>query len=393
MKRDYQRAIEKTYKANPLTQLLKTGMPPESIKGLVIETLDPYFTNKQFLREHAIDALSSEAANVGRIIQDEKAKQWLQQLLVIHRQALTVNKVLCLQTVGFWEDQIAHGRNEFWSGALLETDLGNLPLEDFKYEAFRTIGMLIEACLQPLLKALLAQVRIASGASSPNKVLEDRELGKIVDELCAKLMDPELVAPAPWKIRLSQWRNMAQHHKTHVEDGGIVGVYGVGVNQTEVVLSRTDVLSFAAKLNLIVGTVRGARAIFLFDNLSDLEPYIPHVADREDARVFDLAAPLATQGFVVEGLEVDDKAVVVRIRDQIGGDPFRRMAHCSQFLYVVWLHFRYSLVIIDYVNFEGHHKTRISAKGEDLQRYRAGEIDMAGLANATNFEPASPPKQ
>ncbi len=68
VKRDYQRAIERTYKANPLTKLLETGMSAEAIKRLVIETLDPYFTNKHFLHERAIDALTAEAANVGRIL-------------------------------------------------------------------------------------------------------------------------------------------------------------------------------------------------------------------------------------------------------------------------------------------------------------------------------------
>lgn len=179
---------------------------------------------------------------------------------------------------------------------------------------------------------------------------------------------------------------MAQHHKTRVKDGRIIGVYGVGAKQIEVVLSRDEVLDFAARLNLIVGVVRGARAIFLFDNLDDLEPHIPSVADREDARVFDLASPLATQGFILEGLQVDNKSVVVRIRDRIGGDPLRRMAHCSQFVYAIWLLFRYDMVFIDYVNFDGHHKTRISARGEDLQLYHAGKIDIEGLAKITKFE-------
>ena len=43
--------------------------------------------------------------------------------------------------------------------------------------------MLIEASLQPLLRALLAQLRIASGDVNPNKNLEDLELGKVIDEL------------------------------------------------------------------------------------------------------------------------------------------------------------------------------------------------------------------
>jgi len=190
--------------------------------------------------------------------------------------------------------------------------------------------MLIEASLQPLLRALLAQLRIASGDVNPNKNLEDLELGKVIDELFVKLPDKEVVAPAPWNIRLNQWRNMAQHHKTQVHGDKIIGVYGIGAKQAKVTLTRGEVLQFVSRLSFVLHVVRGSRAIFLFDNLQEVEPHISEIRGREDVRVFQLAAPFATQGFQIERLEIIEKTVRLRICDKIGGDLRRRTVHCSQ---------------------------------------------------------------
>jgi hypothetical protein len=386
MKKNFQPSIQRSYQGNPLLKMAELGWNSDQIKKLIIDTLEPYFEDKQFLREKAIDSLSAEAANVGRIGQDVKAEKWLRQLLEIHRLARNVNASVCFETIGFWEQAIAHGRDEFWSGALMERDLAELPLDDFKFETFRTLGMVIEACLQPLLKALLAQVRLADGNLNPNKNLTELELGKVVDELFVKLPDPELVAPAPWNIRLNQWRNMAQHHKTHIRGDQIIGVYGIGVKQTEVTLTRNDVLEFAARLNFVLGVVRGSRAIFIFDNLEKIEPHFKETREREDARVFHLSAPLATQGFKIERLEVIDRNVQVRISDQIGGDILRRTAHCSQFVYPIWLNFPYDSVEIEFVDKEGKPKVLITASGVDLARAKAQPEPWDVLANAVKFQ-------
>jgi hypothetical protein len=385
MKKNFQTSIQRSYQGNPLLKLAELGWDSNRIKSLIVDTLDPYFEDKEFLREKAIDSLSAEAANVGKIGQDVKAEKWLRQLLEIHRQARNASAELCFETIGHWDQAIAHGRDEFWSAALMERDLLTLPLDDFKFEVFRTIGTVIEACLQPLLKALLAQVRISRGDLHPNKNLADIELGKVVDELFAKLPDQEIVAPAPWKIRLNQWRNMAQHHKTHVRGDKIIGVYGVGTKQTEVTLTRDEVLEFAARLNFVLSVVRGSRAIFAFDNLQKVEPHFKETYEREDARVFHLAAPFATQGFKIERLEIIERNVQVRISDQIGGDIQRRTAHCSQLVYPIWLHFPYDAIEIEFVDSVGKPRVLITASGVDLARAKEQPEPWEVLASAVKF--------
>jgi hypothetical protein len=385
MKKNFESSIQKSYQGNPLMKLAEMGWDSNRIKGLIIGTLEPYFEDKEFLREKAIDSLAAEAANVGIIGQDVKAEKWLRQLLDVHRQARKVNAEICFQTIGYWEQAIAHGRDEFWSAAMMERDLSALSLDDFKFEVFRMIGMLIEASLQPLLKALLAQVRLARGNLDPNKNLADLELGKVVDELFAKLSDHEIVAPEPWNIRLNQWRNMAQHHKTRIHGDKIVGVYGVGVKHTEVTLTRTEVLEFSASLNFVLRIVRGSRAIFLFDNLQKIEPHFPEIHGREDVRVFHLAAPLATQGFQIERLEIIEETVRVRICDKVGGDIQRRTVHCSQLVFPIWLYFPYEAVEIEFVDISGKPKALITASGVDLARAKEKQDPWEELANAVKF--------
>ena len=365
--------------------LAKMGWDSDSFKGLIIETLEPYFENKQFLKEKAIDLLSAEAANVGMIGQDVKAERWLRQLLAIHRTASKASEEVCFQTIGYWEQAIAHGRDEFWSAAVLERDTSELSLEDLKFEMFRSIGMLIEACLQPLLKALLAQVRLARGDLQPNQNLLDLELGKVIDELFLKLPDSEIVAPAPWNVRLNQWRNMAQHHKTEVRGDRIVGVYGVGMKQTEIKLTRNGILEFGARLGLVLRVVRGSRAIFMFDNLEKIEPHFPTLHEREDVRVFHLAAPFATQGFQIERFEIIDKTAHVRIRDRIGGDIQRRTVHCSQLVFPIWLHFPYEAIEIEFMDVSGKSSVLIKASGADLALANEKPEPWEDLAKGVKF--------
>ena len=328
--------------------LAELGWDPDQIKNLIIQTLTPYFKDKQFLSDKAIDLLPIEAVNVGMIGQDVKAEKWLHQLLDIHQAASKVNEKVCFQTLAHWEDRISHATDEFWSAAILEQNTSTLPLQEFKFEIFRTIGMLIEACLQPQLKALLAQVRLSKGDPEPNKNLDGLELGKVINELHAKLPDKEIVAPVPWNIRLNQWRNMAQHHKTRVKDNKIVGAYGVGAKQTEVILERAALLQFVTRLNFAIRVVLTSRTIFILDNLQKIEPYISFDTDeREDVRLFRLATSFATQGFEIERFEIIDGKVLVWIFDKTGGDTLKRAVHCSQLIYSVWLNFSHDFIEIE----------------------------------------------
>jgi hypothetical protein len=162
-------------------------------------------------------------------------------------------------------------------------------------------------------------------------------------------------------------------------------LYGVGAKQTEVVLTQVEVLQFAAVLNFVLRVVRGSRAIFLFDNLQKIEPFFAKIHEREDVHVFHLANALATQGFQIERLEIIEKTVQVRICDKVGGDILRRTAHCSQFVYPIWLHYPYDLVEIEFVEASRKPRMLIKANGADLARCKEMPEPWEELANVVKF--------
>jgi hypothetical protein len=131
--------------------------------------------------------------------------------------------------------------------------------------------MLIEACMQPLLRELLIQVRIRRGKINPELGVEDRDLGLVVGEPFDTSGYPELFAPPPRGIRLNQWRNMAQHHKTRVENGLIVGIYGKGSNEKEVKFKRDALFNALKRIFSIFSVIKTAASIFIVDNLSEYQ--------------------------------------------------------------------------------------------------------------------------
>lgn len=129
---------------------------------------------------------------------------------------------------------------EHWSLLYLEVDKAELPLEEFRHEVFRNIGAVIESFLFPHLRDLLMQVRLARGTMASYGQVASLKLGNVVNELHDTLGMPDLVAPPPWRIRLNQWRNIGQHHRSCVRGSLIYGYYGEPPNEQEVSFSRNE---------------------------------------------------------------------------------------------------------------------------------------------------------
>jgi hypothetical protein len=64
MMEEMRSTLGKISEANPLLALAASGLSPAAMKQLVIQTLDPYFTDKEMLSKLSADFLSTEAINV-----------------------------------------------------------------------------------------------------------------------------------------------------------------------------------------------------------------------------------------------------------------------------------------------------------------------------------------
>lgn len=389
MKSSYQRLL--TDVRNTLLLSPEQGISPDEVKQAIIHVLSPYFLNQSVLAEAAIPILAPEAVNISRINQDAWAREMFIHVLEDYHKALVTDKAACLASCVSWHGQILHGSSEYVSILNLNQSLVDLSLNDFRYEVFRTIGALIEANLQPYLKELLLQIRIRRRKPAPAQSLRNMKLGVVVNELYQLSGYKDLFAPPPWNIPLNQWRNMAQHHKTRVEKGQIIGTYLSGRSEQEIILSREELLNSLKKIQLILSILKGARSIFFVDHVKELEQYFPVTVDnvRDDIKIFHLASSLATQGFDVKDISLNENSSIVILQDvtehptnESMVDYVRlRIIHSSQFVYVLWSYFPSNEITIKHMDKDGNLRCTIVGHGSDCEAVGREDIPFEELAN------------
>ena len=94
----------------------------------------------------------------------------------------------------------------------------------FVKSCFGNIGEVIESSLLPFLKIRLNVLRIVAGTATAAPDMDDLSLGQTIDELART--NPETYSPAPFGIRLSQWRNIAFHGNYQIRGQSVHCWYG-----------------------------------------------------------------------------------------------------------------------------------------------------------------------
>ncbi len=210
-----------------LLDLLEAGFTPAEVKESIIATLHPHFKNQNILEELAISTLVPEAINLTRLQQHRWAFNMYHKCLDIYHSAYAADSSESLKSCASWEKDIQKGLSQYWSAFQLQSSLSALELEEFAFESFRAIGMLLEANIKPHLNDLLNQVRIIKQRPDPRANLSKMSLGDVIEELINSSDLSELLAPPPWHIRLNQWRNIAQHHSFYIESDTVICQYGI----------------------------------------------------------------------------------------------------------------------------------------------------------------------
>ena len=392
MKRSYQDFL--TCVRSTLLPLAEQGISPEEFKQIIVYLLSPYFVNQHILSELATKLLAPEAVNITRINSDAWTKEMFLKVLNEYREAAALNRAACFKGCADWENDIFHGYSEYMSIAHLEIDKSELSLEEFKYEVFRTVGALVEACQKSLLKELLLQVRIRRRKADPFRGLKPMKLGVAVRELYDTSGYAALFAPPPWGILLHQWRNMAQHHKTRVEDGKIIGAYAEGENEREVEFTRGELFKALRRIHSVYIVLRTARTIFVIDNRENMAPYIKDsVTLREDQKILLIASAIATQGFDLKDLLIEEETITAIVQDiakppsdkPLADHERIRMIHSSQFVSVAWYFFPLDTVTVKSLDKQEKLRLITVAKGSDCEAVSRGDIPFEELARRVDF--------
>jgi hypothetical protein len=387
MDQDYKRVLSGIREHSPLHDLAEKGAAPQDVKAVLFGFLSPYLSNPDTLERFGLAVLVPDAVVVARIQQDPWADRMLRTLLYAHRHAAKVDERAAFAAYGDWEADVQRGLSHWWSGYYLESDKSRLPLYEFVHETSRNMGAVIEACLQPLLRELLQLTRCARGRQATKQDIVPLDFGVVVGELIDSSAFPDLLRPEPWRIRINQWRNMAQHFGLAVHDRQVVGTYGPAHNRRTIVLSRGEFLGVLRKVVLVFNIVKQARTLFVLDNTERIAPYLPETELRPEHGIVCLASAMATQGFEMVDFRVEQGPVRAVVRDVTDGEPKRRMLHASQFVCPVWYHFPRGSVTVVYEDKQGQPRLTTVANGEDCREVSEGRVPFEELANRVQFVP------
>ena len=257
-------------------------------------------------------------------------------------------------------------------------------LDEFRLEIFRNIGGLLEACLQPHLKALLHQVRVRRSSFGDRAHLESLKFGEVVEELSRTLRVPELLAPPPWILKVHILRNIAQHHSATCHGERIMCSYRVGQRARQLEFTRNELLALALKLQQVLGILRVARTIFYLDNSAKI-PNPSGSKIRPDIEFLFFTVSIATQGFEVVALDIGDSRAHLQVRDVTNGDAGHRGVHASQFLIDLWAQCRTPHVRVTYLDRSGQIRLVADAKSTDCEDIADGRSPFEALAARVVF--------
>jgi hypothetical protein len=366
---------------NPFLAMAEAGVSPSEIKDFVISELSPYFENIDVVEDLSVDILSPEVINLYNVrLQGDE--HLLNYVLGIYRSAKSKNKDASFQICVESEQTINDGLSHYMSLFLMETHKSELGLHEYTQDMFKIIGSVIEACLKPFLFDLFRQQRICRNKNF--NITEPPKLGVMVQELYDTIEKKELMAPNPWGIRLSQWRNIAQHHNTRIDKNSIICTYGEGLNRNEVILSREKLGDLTQKVMSIFRAIKLARTIFFIDNLKEIKPLINDLNIREETRLISFTCAVSTQGFKLNNLNLTDDSATAEIIDTQETSK-QRFIHASQFLVLLWLDTKRKELVINYLSSCGQSIGKSSVTGSACESYTTEVIDIQQYVNLIDF--------
>lgn len=323
----------------PFSAGLREGFTPSQIKEGIIALLDPYIHDKEVLEDLAVNHLAGEAICMTRLLSRRTWQDMFEFVLKTREDAISKSKQEAYEALVFFQSSIIETQRKYALQMEFEIVKDNLDLDEFAFELFRNIGSVIESTIQPFLKEFHCLLLIANGKSVNPSVVAQMDLGIVVDQSLRKLSDSDLLAPAPWSVRLNQWRNTAQHHTFNVSGDWIVVQYGKSLPRKEIKLNRDELLLAAREISTRLAILRCSRVFAMVNAGEELLRLMPSDQDDISAIAATLIASFATQGFTLASLEEKDGKVTASLRDAAPKAGEKRFIHASQFLSVIAAYF------------------------------------------------------
>lgn len=207
----------------------------------------------------------------------------LAELLQEYRAAKAVDDNQLFLALANSHEAIGRAYEHLVSTATLDSMFTKSSIRVFVKRCFGSIGDMIESSLLPFLKIRLNVLRIAAGTATPAPDVDDLSLGQTIGELART--DPDTYSPAPFGVRLSQWRNIASHGNYRVRGESIHCWYGKSPERFE--CTSDQLYDLAKYVNDVYYVHKAARELFVIDNAERMLQVSRTSGEPIEALVFD----------------------------------------------------------------------------------------------------------
>jgi hypothetical protein len=372
-------------KFEPFTALFGKGASPAQIKEAVVRLLDTYIADKTRLSELAVSELAGEAISIARLSSRQDWKAILDLCFAIRERAIAFNGHRAFELMGYFEPAITEAQKSFALLVIFEIPKADLALDEFAFELFRTLGLLIESNLQPYIKELCCLQAVSLGETVDPAAVRAEDFGQVCENLDRSLQDATFLTPGPWTVRVNQWRNIAQHHSYAIQGESVVATYGRSQPPKQVVLGRSELLALTQDLVCRLGALKSSRAITHLNHIERLASYLPEAETHQYNEAAALAASFATQGFRLLDLNISNMQATAILEDVAPSKGYLRPIHCSQFVAAIASRFSGISIQVRYIA-NGRHSWTFDASAQDLERIMQLDDPLKELAQVVTFK-------
>jgi hypothetical protein len=237
-------SLLKTVQAAPeLIDLYSKGQSPEDVRGLIEDTLRPFFDHYNSLRELAVDVLAPDYVHLCRLrTQSADTDSHLRCMRAAYLEAEDTNPDRLFVFLTDLMPDIRETGNRFWTFINLERDKSQPGPHELVRETFSNMSDLIEGLLKTHLTEHVGLRRIIGNKAFDLPTLRSAKLGVLADELLAVADYRTLLTTVPDGMRLPEWRNVAAHQAYKIVNGLVQFQRKRGSNIETVNLSPAELL-------------------------------------------------------------------------------------------------------------------------------------------------------
>lgn len=340
---------------NILHKEIANGRNINDIENDIFTKLSPYFVNKETLKKNVFNSSMVSAYEfIIKYSEDSVFANGLKEIHDCYASAYSNGPGEVIRIMVGSHQEFAERENMMWS-----IRQRKVPEIEEIYEKvmfyFEYIGSSLEISVKGIIHELYALIRIINGQSIDYDKICKTDFGVAINNILTHDCFEEILQIGPNNIKLSDWRNIANHNSYKIKNEKVICTYGKTGNSFS--LEVEEFLSYVYKIIRSSNILNIARCIFVYDNIEAFSTEQGKRVESRDNMIFNqIKMSLVVQGFILKNIRKNTNILEVALQDlQNNGFKtgefieLRQSCFCEVFK-KAWILLKVSRINIKYFN-------------------------------------------